>query len=41
MSRRHIVTYAAVLIAVFATIICAAEFQDTGTPHPPSASWRP
>lgn len=33
MRRRDIVKYAAVLVGVFATIICAAEFQDTGA-HP-------
>jgi hypothetical protein len=30
MRRRDTVKYAAVLVAVFGTIICAAEFQDTG-----------
>jgi hypothetical protein len=32
MRRRDVVKYAAVLIAVFITIICAAEFQNTGAP---------
>jgi hypothetical protein len=30
MRRRDVAKYAAVLVAVFGTIICAAEFQDTG-----------
>lgn len=38
MRRRDIVTRAAVLVGVFGSIICAAEFQDTGavpaTPRP-------
>lgn len=34
MRRREAVKYAAVLVAVFGTIICAAEFQDTGAAHP-------
>jgi hypothetical protein len=33
MRRRDVVKYAAVLVTVFGTIICAAEFQDTGA-HP-------
>jgi hypothetical protein len=30
MRRRDTVKYAVVLVAVFGTIICAAEFQDPG-----------
>lgn len=33
--RRQVLTYAAVLAAVFGTIICAAEFQDTGAASGP------
>jgi hypothetical protein len=34
MRRRDTVKYAVVLVAVFGTIICAAEFQDPVTPSP-------
>jgi hypothetical protein len=33
MRRRDVAKYAAVLVAVFGTIICAAEFQDPAA-HP-------
>ena len=39
MCRRDIVKYAAVLVAVFGTIICAATFQDTGA-RPAPAPYR-
>ncbi|MEU9405549.1 hypothetical protein AB0E08_07580 [Streptomyces sp. NPDC048281] len=36
MTRRDTVTYAAVLVAVFGTVICAAEFQPTGVQPMPA-----
>ncbi|MFE0490269.1 hypothetical protein [Streptomyces griseoaurantiacus] len=34
ISRRRGLVYAAVLVCVFVSFICAAEFQDTGSRHP-------